>query len=551
MAIIESALELIAAADLSPTEHLLLKHFVEAAIDPNKAAEYVVSRVQASDQNIEQSLRQIKDEFRKLASRITVRDSMPCHLQDMAFKRDGRDFVMSYYPSHVPGSQSEPAYIIPPSMMQGLEFVEKGSLMALLEAFLSHDSVTQLSELLSDSERTSQLLNVLLLPPTVHDAFRHGHVDIRTRAEMAGRSLPGEGVPGKCVYGVRRLYPEEPDGLYLGDGTPFNRIIQYFQLSTPDPKALPLPSTFLLNIHFRFATALHLFSIEDKASRGWPSPPIGLSIPTAVRSCFSWVWLSLPLGLRVPCYMFLNRIGRWLYPREADIWAQRLPFGLYMKQCNRAPENEPNVLRLIEKHTNIPAPRLVDIFKMNGVTNIIMTRLPGVPVDEVYHLMSYPEREQFAKDLMACVQQLRKLPNKTPYTICNSLGGPITDHRLPDGIAGPFNTEADFNNCLASDLDCSFARIVEVKNLAVREHKHFPFTHSDLHPTNLLVERARLSGIVDWESAGFKPEYWEFTKCFYGIGAKSDINDLYWQTFGREYESELEVEKQLWYLTPF
>lgn len=51
--------------------------------------------------------------------------------------------------------------------------------------------------------------------------------------------------------------------------------MQYFQLSTPDPKRLCLPSNFLINVHFRFATALHLFYIEDKVAKGWPRKEIG------------------------------------------------------------------------------------------------------------------------------------------------------------------------------------------------------------------------------------------------------------------------------------
>lgn len=37
------------------------------------------------------------------------------------------------------------------------------------------------------------------------------------------------------------------------------------------------------------------------------------------------------------------------------------------------------------------------------------------------------------------------------------------------------------------------------------------FTHSDLHRTNIFVRQGRLSGIIDWEHAGFKPEYWRYT----------------------------------------
>lgn len=249
--------------------------------------------------------------------------------------------------------------------------------------------------------------------------------------------------------------------------------------------------------------------------------------------------------------MLLNRIGRKLYPLEASVWAQRLPFGLYMKQCTRAPENEPNALRLIERQTSIPAPRLIGTWESDGIINILMTRISGVPIQEVCHLMSYAERDGFANDIKDCVEQLRKFPNFSPYLICNSLGGAITDHRIPGDTGGPFKTETEFNDHLSSHLRVPFSRLVELKNLSPRDHQHFYFTHSDFHPTNLLVERGRLSAIVDWESAGFRPEYWEFAKAMYGTMGGVVMGDIFWRAFGREYEAELEVERQLWYLTPF
>jgi aminoglycoside phosphotransferase (APT) family kinase protein len=69
-----------------------------------------------------------------------------------------------------------------------------------------------------------------------------------------------------------------------------------------------------------------------------------------------------------------------------------------------------------------------------------------------------------------------------------------------------------------------------------------------MHPRNIIIDRGRLSGIVDWECAGFYPEYWEFTKLFYGGHISPEILGAF---VGDTYEEELEAERLLWYDTPF
>lgn len=88
----------------------------------------------------------------------------------------------------------------------------------------------------------------------------------------------------------------------------------------------------------------------------------------------------------------------------------------------------------------------------------------------------------------------------------------MVDHRIPTGRGGPCSSEADFYNLLRSHHDCTAAEFFGDKFQSLRQDHRSYFTHSDLHDSNLLVEGGRLSGIIDWECAGFKPEYWEFTK---------------------------------------
>lgn len=70
MATSSTALEVISSANLSPTEHLLLEHFVERAVDPDLAAQYLMSRVHRDvGAGVEACLRSFKQDWRNLASK--------------------------------------------------------------------------------------------------------------------------------------------------------------------------------------------------------------------------------------------------------------------------------------------------------------------------------------------------------------------------------------------------------------------------------------------------------------------------------------------------
>jgi aminoglycoside phosphotransferase (APT) family kinase protein len=47
-------------------------------------------------------------------------------------------------------------------------------------------------------------------------------------------------------------------------------------------------------------------------------------------------------------------------------------------------------------------------------------------------------------------------------------------------------------------------------------HKHdIVLTHADFRPANIIVKDGHVTGIIDWEMAGWYPEHWEFVKAFY------------------------------------
>lgn len=66
----DAALTCIASANLTPTEHLLLKDLIENAVEPNDMATYILQRIaEDPSRRTEQSLRLLKEDWRSLASK--------------------------------------------------------------------------------------------------------------------------------------------------------------------------------------------------------------------------------------------------------------------------------------------------------------------------------------------------------------------------------------------------------------------------------------------------------------------------------------------------
>lgn len=52
------------------------------------------------------------------------------------------------------------------------------------------------------------------------------------------------------------------------------------------------------------------------------------------------------------------------------------------------------------------------------------------------------------------------------------------------------------------------------------------FTHADLNPFNILVCGDKVVGIIDWESAGWLPNYWEYTSASFGNLTRTGWKDV-------------------------
>lgn len=284
-----------------------------------------------------------------------------------------------------------------------------------------------------------------------------------------------------------------------------------------------------------------------------PSPGPQRWIPSLLPTALFWVlksaWAALPSFIRAHIYDGLVWIGSRLYGPSLSMVVHKLPFGLYLRRGSprlaTKHEVEAHTLGMIEQFTSIPAPRAIDVIHTPRFSYLLMTCVPGRPIGQMLDEMTDEQLDQAVTDLKRYVNQLRQISNKTPeFKICNSVGGGFLEWRIPDSQREElrFKTEADFNRYLSSPLRA----VIREKAAVSHDIPHdIVFTHGDLNPRNILAENGKITGIVDWENAGWFPEYWEFAKSHYTVRSVirwlADVVDRVFEG----YRDELIVENML------
>jgi hypothetical protein len=148
-----------------------------------------------------------------------------------------------------------------------------------------------------------------------------------------------------------------------------------------------------------------------------------------------------------------------------------------------------------------------------------MTRLPGLELINIDMPFEENLEGPWVGELKKCLDTMRTWDSPYGQRICSPINTSIKSSRVPKHVMGPFENEAALHEYLLKPASShSFAsreKYEETLALArrIQERPHqVVFTHGDFKEHNVLVDDdSNLTGWLDWESAGWYPEYWEFT----------------------------------------
>ena len=178
---------------------------------------------------------------------------------------------------------------------------------------------------------------------------------------------------------------------------------------------------------------------------------------------------------------------------------------------------EASTLRFIAQNTSIPVPRVYCAVERKGGTYVVMKHIRGEMAGRGWVRRSEASKERILGQLKGFIREMRGLkpPVGREGRVSNVDGGPLFDVRLPGTELeyGPFDDFRAFHRHLREGFEFNEKLPEEIKELIQLHDKIEPpnvFTHGDLSSLNILVRGDDVVGIVDWQTAGWFPYYWEW-----------------------------------------
>ena len=225
---------------------------------------------------------------------------------------------------------------------------------------------------------------------------------------------------------------------------------------------------------------------------------------------------SNPVNDRLLCRvstLLAITVLKWIRPRQGNVLM--LTDRICVKYGPRVHLSEASTMRFISQNTSIPVPRVLCAFTHEGRTYIVMERIKGDILGSGWVHRSEESKTKLLAQLENMIREMRALKPQKNMGVASVDGGSLFDCRIPSPSLrfGPFDTIQDFHRHLRMGMEFDSQLDPEIQDLIKQHGQTWPlvFSHGDLSSLNILSRGDEIVGIVDWETAGWYPSYWEYT----------------------------------------
>ena len=223
---------------------------------------------------------------------------------------------------------------------------------------------------------------------------------------------------------------------------------------------------------------------------------------------------------------YRSKITRDLLSRSARFAADASPHVYHIdeetvvKTGDGVRLQEAATMQFVRDRTSIPVPRILDSFVRNENQHacIVMEYVKGETLDKVWPELTESQKTSIIQELKGYWEQLRSIEGSFIGCIDRTRCEDQFFNRDEPDASGPFNAEAEFREgikaALRSRAANSWTEMI-TKFVDAIPPAGIVLTHNDFAPRNILIRDAKVVAIIDWELAGFYPEYWEYVKALF------------------------------------
>ncbi|TFK64980.1 kinase-like protein [Pluteus cervinus] len=174
--------------------------------------------------------------------------------------------------------------------------------------------------------------------------------------------------------------------------------------------------------------------------------------------------------------------------------------------------SEAQIIEFVRQSTSIPIPKVHMVFEHENEFHIVMDFIEGSQLFPNSLFLPSDDQEVIAAQLGDITQQIRSLPLPAQTVLGSWEGGPYrnTYFRVPwdKSIlpAAPFQSVSEFHEHWVkrgSQADVDPPSLPNPNEIPIVP------THGDLSGRNILIKQGRIVAVVDWETFGWYPNFWE------------------------------------------
>ncbi|KAK7703393.1 hypothetical protein SLS64_009062 [Diaporthe eres] len=184
--------------------------------------------------------------------------------------------------------------------------------------------------------------------------------------------------------------------------------------------------------------------------------------------------------------------------------------------------NEAEALRFIKANTTIPVPEVIS----SDWDRITMQYVEGQTLQQAWPVLTPDQQSDVLAQLSDYIAQLRALRGIHIGRLDGQ--GVVVPSRMTRS-GGPFCTVSELHDWLVKPPRRLEQQSMYWHQITTQLGTDYPivFTHGDIAARNIMIRDGRIVAIMDWEFAGWYPEYWDYVFTMRGL------DKIDWETLGK------------------